>query len=83
MIKKVYLVFLSLVLIISSVAFTTSSKEKPNVEIQKIEYFFNEPDEENGWIDFMLHKRTQLLIDMGYGKFAQTAGILEDEYKNI
>ena len=42
--------------------------------------FFNEPDEENGWIDFMLHKRTQILIEMGYGKFAQTAGILEDDY---
>jgi len=41
--------------------------------------FFNEPDEENGWIDFMLHKRTQILIDMGYGKFAQTAGILEND----
>ncbi|TFF69439.1 MAG: hypothetical protein EU516_00565 [Promethearchaeota archaeon] len=41
--------------------------------------FYNEPDERNGWIDFMLHKRTQLLIDMGYGKFAQTAGILEDD----
>jgi hypothetical protein len=51
----------------------------------KVEYaqllgsFYNEPDEINGWIDFMLHKRTQLLIDMGYGKFAQTAGILEDD----
>ncbi len=40
--------------------------------------FYNEPDEENGWIDFMLHKRTQILLDRGYGKFAQTAGILED-----
>jgi hypothetical protein len=45
--------------------------------------FFNEPDEENGWIDFMLHKRTQILLDMGYGKFAQTAGILEDDYNYI
>jgi hypothetical protein len=51
----------------------------------KIEYaqllgtFYNEPDENEGWIDFMLYKRTQLLIDMGYGKFAQTAGILEDD----
>lgn len=51
----------------------------------KIEYaqllgtFYNEPDENKGWIDFMLHKRTQLLIDMGYGRFAQTAGILEDD----
>ena len=42
--------------------------------------FFNEPDEENGWIDFMLHKRTQILLDMGYGRFARAAGILDDEY---
>jgi hypothetical protein len=51
----------------------------------KVEYaqllgsFFNHPDEEKGWIDFVLHKRTQTLIDMGYGKFARTAGILSDE----
>jgi hypothetical protein len=41
--------------------------------------FYNDPDEENGWIDFTLHKRTQVLIDMGYGRFAQTAGILEED----
>jgi hypothetical protein len=41
--------------------------------------FYNDPDEKNGWIDFTLHKRTQVLIDMGYGRFAQTAGILEDD----
>ncbi|MBY9013733.1 MAG: hypothetical protein KGD70_15280 [Candidatus Lokiarchaeota archaeon] len=51
----------------------------------KVEYanllgmFYNDPDEEKGWIDFVLHKRTQTLIDMGYGKFAQTAGILKDD----
>ena len=51
----------------------------------KVEYanllgtFYNDPDEEKGWIDFVLHKRTQVLIDMGYGKFAQTAGILKDD----
>jgi hypothetical protein len=51
----------------------------------KIEYanllgtFYNDPDEEKGWIDFLLHKRTQALINMGYGKFAQTAGILKDD----
>ncbi|MBY9011419.1 MAG: hypothetical protein KGD70_03505 [Candidatus Lokiarchaeota archaeon] len=49
----------------------------------KIEYaqllgtFYDDPDEEIGWIDFVLHKRTQTIIDMGYGKFAQTAGILK------
>ncbi len=42
-------------------------------------YFYNEPDEKKGWIDFVLHKRTQTIIDMGYGRFAKTAGILEDE----
>ena len=41
--------------------------------------FYNDPDEKKGWIDFILHKRTQTLIDMGYGKFAQTAGILKDD----
>lgn len=41
--------------------------------------FYNYPDEKKGWIDFVLHKRTQTLIDMGYGKFAQTAGILKDD----
>ena len=51
----------------------------------KVEYakllgsFYDEPDEEKGWIDFVLHKRTQTLINMGYGKFAQTAGILKDD----
>jgi hypothetical protein len=41
--------------------------------------FYDDPDEDQGWIDFVLHKRTQTLIDMGYGKFAQTAGILKDD----
>jgi len=55
---------------------------KTKVEYTKLfGYFYNEPDEETGWIDFVLHKRTQTLIDMGYGKFAKTAGILEDEYE--
>jgi hypothetical protein len=51
----------------------------------KIEYakllgtFYDDPDEELGWIDFVLHKRTQTIIDMGYGKFAQTAGILKED----
>jgi hypothetical protein len=51
----------------------------------KVEYaqllgsFYNNPDEKKGWIDFVLHKRTQTLINMGYGKFAQTAGILNDD----
>jgi hypothetical protein len=51
----------------------------------KVEYaqllgsFYNNPDEEKGWIDFALHKRTNTLIEMGYGKFAKTAGILEND----
>ena len=53
---------------------------KTKVEYTKrFGHFYNEPDEEKGWIDFVLHKRTQTLIDMGYGKFAKTAGILEDD----
>jgi Fe-S oxidoreductase len=43
--------------------------------------FYNEPDEIEGWIDFVLNKRTKTLIKMGYGKFAEAAGILEDEDK--
>ncbi|MFX0003293.1 MAG: hypothetical protein ACFE9C_14395 [Candidatus Hodarchaeota archaeon] len=46
---------------------------------QLLGFFYNNPDEENGWIDFALHKRTHTLIEMGYGKFAKTAGILEDD----
>ena len=51
----------------------------------KVEYtkllgtFYNDPDEKKGWIDFRFHKRTQTIIDMGYGRFAKTAGILKDE----
>ena len=41
--------------------------------------FYSEPDEEQGWIDFVLHKRTRTVIDMGYGRFAKTAGILKDD----
>ncbi|MEJ2250186.1 MAG: (Fe-S)-binding protein [Candidatus Lokiarchaeota archaeon] len=41
--------------------------------------FYNEPDLDEGWIDFLLHKRTKTLIDMGYGKFAEAAGILDEE----
>ncbi|MFX0047292.1 MAG: hypothetical protein ACFE8G_03905 [Candidatus Hermodarchaeota archaeon] len=53
---------------------------KDNIEYAKLlGSFYNEPNEENGWIDFMLFKRTQKIIEMGYGKFAQTAGILEDD----
>ncbi len=40
--------------------------------------FYNDPEEEL-WIDFILHKRTKTLIKMGYGKFAEEAGILDDE----
>ena len=42
-------------------------------------FFYNNPDEAKGWIDFVLHKRTHTLIEMGYGKFAKTAGILEND----
>jgi len=55
-------------------------KTKDKVEYaQLLGSFYNEPNEQNGWIDFMLFERTQKIIDMGYGKFAQTAGILEDD----
>ena len=45
--------------------------------------FYNEPSFTEGWIDFLLHKRTRTLIDMGYGKFAEAANILEDEDEAI
>jgi hypothetical protein len=54
----------------------TSTKQE---YAQLLGTFYDDPDEEQGWIDFVLHKRTQTLIDMGYGKFAQTAGILKDD----
>jgi hypothetical protein len=54
----------------------TNSKEE---YAQLLGSFYNDPDEKEGWIDFELFKRTQNLIDMGYGRFAKTAGILEDE----
>ena len=55
-------------------------KTKNNIEYaQLLGSLYNEPDEENGWIDFILFKRTQKIIEMGYGKFAKTAGILEDD----
>lgn len=55
-------------------------KTKDNVEYaQLLGFFYNEPNEQNGWIDFMLFQRTQKIIEMGYGKFAQTAGIIEDD----
>lgn len=66
-------------------ALSVSAVEKLIQTKNKVDYaqllgtFYNEPDEITGWIDFTLHKRTQLLIDMGYGRFAQTAGILEDD----
>ncbi len=47
--------------------------------------FYNDPEEEF-WIDFVLHKRTKTLIKMGYGKFAEEAGILEedeDDFDNL
>jgi hypothetical protein len=70
-------------------ALSTKAIEKLIQTNSKVEYaktlgsYYNFPDEKKGWIDFVLHKRTQILIDMGYGKFAMTAGILEDEYDVI
>ncbi|MFW9949829.1 MAG: hypothetical protein ACFFKA_06875 [Candidatus Thorarchaeota archaeon] len=66
-------------------ALSVQAVEKLIQTKDKIEYthllgsFYNEPDEQKGWIDFILHKRTQAVIDMGYGRFAQTAGILKDD----
>lgn len=69
---------LELALSVTAVEKLIQTKSKTDYA-QLLGSFYNEPDENKGWIDFMLNKRTQLLIDMGYGKFAQTAGILEDD----
>lgn len=41
--------------------------------------FYNEPDEELGWIDFTLYDRIVILIEKGYGKFALKAGLFGGE----
>ncbi len=69
---------LELALSVTAVEKLIQTKSKTDYA-QLLGSFYNEPDENKGWIDFMLNKRTQLLIDMGYGRFAQTAGILEDD----
>ncbi len=67
-------------LALSSKAIEKLIQTKTKLEYTKLfGNFCNEPEEEKGWIDFVLHKRTQALIDMGYGKFARTAGVLKDE----
>ncbi len=53
----------------------TNSKKEYS---RKFGGFYNDPEEEF-WIDFVLHKRTKTLIKMGYGKFAEEAGILEED----
>jgi len=69
---------LELALSVSAVEKLIQTKTKKNYA-NLLGTYYNDPDEEKGWIDFMLHKRTKTLIDMGYGKFAQTAGILKDD----
>ena len=69
---------LELALSVEAVKQLLQTKDKVEYA-QLLGYFYNEPDEEKGWIDFELHKRTQCIIDMGYRRFAKTAGILEDE----
>ena len=65
-------------------ALSVSAVKKLIQTKSKVEYaelcgsFYNDPDDEKGWIDFVLYKRSQTIINMGYGKFAQTAGIIED-----
>jgi hypothetical protein len=69
---------LELALSIQAVEKLIQTKNKEGYT-QLLGSFYNEPDEQKGWIDFILHKRTQTIIDMGYGRFAQTAGILKDD----
>jgi len=61
-----------------------STKSKKDYSL-KFGTFYNDPEEEH-WIDFILHKRTKTLLRMGYGKFAEEAGILdenEDDLDNL
>jgi hypothetical protein len=67
---------LELALSINAVEKLIQTKNKKEYA-QLLGSFYNKPDEEKGWIDFLLHKRTHTLIEMGYGKFAKTAGILQ------
>ena len=53
------------------------SKTKKEYSL-KFGAFYNDPEEEY-WIDFLLHKRTKTLLKMGYGKFAEEAGILDED----
>lgn len=69
---------LELALSINAVEKLIQTKTKEEY-VQLLGFFYNEPNEKKGWIDFELHKRTQTLINMGYGKFARSAGILSDE----
>ena len=69
---------LELALSINAVEKLIKNKTKSDYA-EQFGLFYNEPDEEEGWIDFILHKRTKTLIKMGYGKFAEEAGILDDE----
>ena len=69
---------LELALSIKAVKKLIQTKNKEEYA-QLLGYFFNNPEEEKGWIDFILHKRTHILIDMGYGRFARTAGILKED----
>ncbi|MBY9020944.1 MAG: hypothetical protein KGD67_07790 [Candidatus Lokiarchaeota archaeon] len=69
---------LELALSVSAVKKLIQTKTKEEYA-QLLGTFYDDPDEEKGWIDFVLHKRTQTIINKGYGKFAQTAGILKDD----
>ena len=57
----------------------TQSKKEYSL---KFGAFYNDPEEEH-WIDFILHKRTKSLLSMGYGKFAQEAGILDEDEEDL
>ncbi|HUX98354.1 MAG TPA: (Fe-S)-binding protein [Candidatus Deferrimicrobium sp.] len=57
------------------------SKEKQGYS-HKFGKFYNDPEDEF-WIDFVLHKRTKTLLKMGYGKFAEEAGILDEDEEDL
>lgn len=59
----------------------TSATTKKEYSL-KFGAFYNDPEEDH-WIDFILHKRTKTLLSMGYGKFAEEAGILDEEAEDL
>ncbi|HMF31931.1 MAG TPA: hypothetical protein VKK79_10970 [Candidatus Lokiarchaeia archaeon] len=69
---------LKLVLSLSAVQKLVQSPTKA-VYAKQFGTFYNDPDVDAGWIDFIPIKGIKSLISLGYGKFAEETGIVENE----